>query len=232
MKPTPTTFIVALAAAAVLAASGCSGSDDSSSDTTAPTVASVPDTGPTTSFNVPQVTAETVPTTTRPADTTAPPPTTAAPPVAGSVEEAVANAAIAARDAYLYAIYNVEAADAADRLRSTTTGASLDIGLENYQALVDNGWRARPNPDVPDAITIESAVEVINDTTARLTICVVGAGVVYAPGAAEDGSDVIINDEIEASLDRVTLVLVDSAWLLQTGTNITLTNGATSCANE
>ncbi len=61
----------------------------------------------------------------------------------------------------------------------------VGTGLENVQTFVDNGWLARPNPDVPDTITIESDVTMIDDTTAELIACIVGAGEVYAPGASD-----------------------------------------------
>jgi hypothetical protein len=233
MKPTPTTFIVALAAVAVLAASGCSGSDDSSSDTTAPTVASVPDTGPTTSFNVPQVTAATVPTT-DPNDTTTIAPTTSQPPVAGSVEEAVGAAAVAARAAYIYAVFNVGAPDALDPLRATHAagGESLQIGLDNYQMLVDNGWLVRPNPEIEDLATVEGDFVVIDDITAELTLCTVGAATVYAPGGNADGSDLVINDEIGADRSRVTMVLQDGVWKLRNGKQLGKWIGETTCPAE
>ena len=39
----------------------------------------------------------------------------------------------------------------------------------------------------------------------------------------------IVNGEIEASLDRVTMVLLDGTWMLQTGTNLTVVKGETTC---
>ncbi len=137
---------------------------------------------------------------------------------------------IASRDAYLYAIYNLDAADAIDRLNSTHAAGSpsLALALDNIQTLVDNGWLARPNPDVPDTVTIESDVTMLNDTTAELTACVVGAGEVYAPGAGDGGADLLVNGEIEAALNRVTMVLEDGRWKLQSGTNIS-TEAGTAC---
>jgi hypothetical protein len=228
-KQIPTTVILAIATMTMLAASACSSSDETSIETATPTVASVLDTGPTTSFNVPQVTAATVPTT-DPNDTTTDAPTTTAPPVAGSVEEAVANAAIETREAYLYAVYNVEAPDALDRLLASHLAGStaLDVGLENYQSIVDNGWRVRPNPVVPSSLTPES-IELLDVTTAEVVVCVVSAGVVFAPGAAADGGDVIINNEIEAGRDRIVMVLDEGTWKLKEGTNLETWKGVTSC---
>ena len=64
-----------------------------------------------------------------------------------------------------------------------------------------------------------------------MVACVVGAGEVYAPGANADGSDVIVNGEIEAALNRVTMVLEDGQWKLREGTNLTTESG-TECVVE
>jgi hypothetical protein len=80
----------------------------------------------------------------------------------------------------------------------------------------------------PDTVTIESDVTMLNDTTAELTACVVGAGEVYAPGAGDGGADLLVNGEIEAALNRVTMVLEDGRWKLQSGTNIS-TEAGTAC---
>ena len=132
----------------------------------------------------------------------------------------IAAAALASQDAYLYAVYNLDAPDAIDRLRATSTGASLELGLANYQSIVDNGWLVRPNPDVPDSTTVASPVDIVDSATAEVTLCIVGAGVVYAPGAAPDGSDLVVNDLIEVLLQRVTMVFVDGVWKLSSGETI------------
>ena len=237
MQPHQTHRYAGLALTALLALAACSSSDDAATTTTeAPSPTSTAVTTVTTepeAASTTESTTTTEATTTTVADTTTSvaPSTTAE---SSPAEEAVMAAAIESREAYLYAVYNVEAPDALDRLLASTTegGASQEIGLENYQTIVDNGWVARPNPDVPDTITVESPVEFIDDTTAELTVCVVGAGVVLAPGAADDGSDIIVNDEIEAALNRITVVQVDGKWKLQTGTNLTLVKGEATCDEE
>jgi hypothetical protein len=232
MRPPP--LFLALGAAFVFVVSACSGSDDTAAETTAPELSTTLDTGPTTSFNVPQVTAATAPAaTTPPVESTAIAPTTTAPPVAGSTEEAVGAAAVAAREAYIYAVFNVGAPDALDPLRAThaADGESLQIGLTNYQQLVDNGWLVRPHPEIADTTTVEGGVVLVDDTTAELTVCTVGAAIVYAPGV-DGAADVIINDEISAARDRITLVLEDSAWKLRDGQELGEWIGETSCPAE
>ena len=163
MSPRPSLRIAPVVAAAVLVFSGCGNGDGAGDSTTTTQEASdttVADTASPTSFNVPQVTAETRPPETSTTTTAASiAPSTSIEPT--SVEEEIAAAAVEAREAYLYAVYNVDAPDALVRLEATHApgGASLEIGLKNYRSIVDNGWKARPNPDVPDTITVESPVD-------------------------------------------------------------------------
>jgi hypothetical protein len=227
MKPPHTSVVLGLTATALLALSSCSGSNDTATDSTTPAVATVPDTGPTTSFNVPQVTAATVPTT-DPNDTTTIAPTTSQPPVAGSVEEAVAAAVVTSRDAYLYAIYNVDAPDWREQLEATTSGASLALSVENVETLQTNGWKARPNPDIPSVAVAEGEFELIDDTTAAITICTIAAGVVYAP-AATGGAETIINNEIDSVRSRSIFKLVDGVWKLDSGDEIESWKGLGEC---
>lgn len=210
----------------------CSGAGNDTADPTTPTT--IESTAPATTVAPTSTSTTMPPPTTSPTTTTseAPPGTTAPPaatPSTPTPEEAIAAAAVASGDAYLYAVYNPTAPDAVERLRATSTGASLQLGLENYQSIVDNGWRVRPNPDVPDRTTVASPVQVIDATTAEVTLCEVGAGVVYAPGANSDGTDLIINDRIEVSLLRVTMVLEDGVWKLSSGTTIEDLEGPESC---
>ena len=216
------TLITSIVGIVILAS--CSGGENDTADSTTPTT--IGSTAPASTVAPTSTTEPTTPPTTSATTTTttqAPPSTTAATAAvtsAPTTEEAIAAAAIASGDAYLYAVYNPEAPDAVDRLRATSTGASLQLGLENYQSIVDNGWRVRPNPDVPDSTTVASPVQIIDVMTAEVTLCEVGSGVVYAPGGNPDGSDLIINDRIEVSLLRVTMVLEDGVWKLSSGTTI------------
>jgi hypothetical protein len=225
----PTRVRSTVVMACVIALMGCSGSDTDGASSTPvdePST-SVADMEPSTTTMTPSTTTIATTTSTAPPD---PPRTTPAP---NSPTEPVADALVAAREAYLYAVYNLEAPDAVDRLNATHAAGSpsLELALDNVQSLVDNGWLARPNPEVADTVTIESDVTMVDDTTAELTACIVGAGVVYAPGANADGSDRIVNGEIEAALNRVTMVLEDGQWKLSQGTNLTTESG-TVCVVE
>jgi len=123
------------------------------------------------------------------------------------------------------------------RLEATTVAGSpsLEVTLRNLDTLRTNGWRARPNPDVPDTYTIESEVDLLDGppaTRAEVTVCEVGAGVVYEPGAAPDGSDTVVNDEIVARRNRVTLVLEDTTWKVSDGSDLDTWRGVTECPAE
>jgi hypothetical protein len=213
----------------VIGLAACNGSNDAAETTPPPSdPSSTTELGSVTTPWVDQATTT----------TSAPPETTAASTVESTtpvdpIETAVVDGLIASRDAYLYAVYNLDAADAIDRLNATHAAGSpsLALAFENVQTLVGNGWLARPNPDVPDTVTIESDVTLLDDTTAELTACIVGAGEVYAPGAGEGGADLLVNGEIEAALDRVTMVLEDGRWKLREGVGLT-TGSGTECALE
>ena len=84
---------------------------------------------------------------------------------------------------------------------------------------------------MPDTVTIESEVTLLDDTTAELTACVVGAGEAYAPGAGEGGDILLVNGEIEAALDRVKRRLEDGRWKLREGVGLT-TGSGTECVPQ
>jgi hypothetical protein len=212
-----------IAATAMLAA--CSDDGDASDRTTAP------------SNRPPALATEPSATTTSTSSTTSTTTTTLAPTTTvdqiAITKQAVADAAVASREAYLYAVYNLDAPDALQRLEATAAAGSdsLALALDNIETLRTNGWRARPHPDIPDSLTVESEVDLLDGppaTTAEVTVCVIGAGIVYEPAAAPDGSDTIVNDEITARRSRMTLVLENGSWKLSKGVGLGEWSG-TSC---
>lgn len=219
--------LATLAAATLLFAS-CSGSNDEAVSSTSATEASTTAAADAPTLPVDPTIPSTSPSETATASTVLP-----SPPTTDPTSTSVVEGLIASREAYLYAVYNLDAVDALDRLNSTHAAGSpsLALALDNVQTLVDNGWLARPNPDVPDTVTIESDVTMLDETTAELIACVVGAGEVFAPGAGDGGADLLVNGEIEAALNRVTMVLEDGRWKLQSGTNIS-TEAGTACVPE
>lgn len=222
-----TTSIVGIT---ILASCGGGGNDtaDPTTPTTIESTAPAPTVAPTsTSTTMPPPTTSSITTTSQaPPGTTAPTtPATTAP----TTEEAIVAGFDASQEAFFYAVYNLDAADGLDRMRATTTGESLERGLAIYEEIVSNGWRARPNPDVPDRSIVVEPVNIIDSSTAALTICQVGSAVVYAPGANADGSDLIINDEIGVRLMRATMVLEGGVWKLFSGTTTEDLEGPEAC---
>jgi hypothetical protein len=220
---------VSIAALLLLSAAACNG-DDAGGDATLLT---------TTSTSGPPRSTTTAPRTT----TTAVAPTTTTVALTTTVDEvtltkqAVAKAVVDAREAYLYAIYNVDAPDAVARLEATHAAGSpsLDLALRNIETLRTNGWRARGNPDVPSASTVEGDVVLLDGppaSRAEVTVCTVSAGVVYEPAGAPDGSDVIVNDEIGARRNRATLVLEGGVWKLSEGATLGEWSGVPECPAE
>ena len=108
----------------------------------------------------------------------------------------------------------------------------MQLTLENIETLRSNGWRTRENPAVPSILTVEGDVELLDGppaTRAEVTVCEIGAGIVYEPAGAPDGSDAIVNDEIVARRARTTLVLEDGTWKVFGGESLGEWNGAATC---
>ena len=151
-----------------------------------------------------------------------------------STKAAVAAAVVQSRQDYLYAIENYDAPDALEVLSHTWApdSPSWNLTLTNMEQLRSNGWRARPNPDVPDQTIVEGEVNVIDGppaTSAQVTACTISSGVVFKPGAAPDGGDLIVNDEIVARRTLVTAVLQNGGWKVSEGQELGSWNGSTSC---
>jgi hypothetical protein len=219
----PPRVLGALLAAASMLVVSCGGDDD----TPVPTSTA----NPSTSTSASTTTSSTVPATS--VDTTAAPTTTVD--EIAATKAAVADAAVQGRLDYLYAVQNYDAPDAVAVLSSHLAAGSpaLQLGLDNLETLRSNGWRVRPNPDVPSVLTVQSEVSLLDGppaTRAELTVCTVSAGVIYEPGSGPNGEDTIVNDEINSSLDRITMVFEDGAWRLVSGQNVGDFKGASSCA--
>ena len=214
-----------IAATAMLAA--CTNDDDAGVSTTA--ASSRP---PATEASEPSTSASSTTSTT----TTTLAPTTTIDQIA-ITKQAVADAAVASREAYLYAVYNLDAPDALQRLEATTAAGSdsFALAMDNIEMLRTNRWRVRPNPEVPSALTIEGEVELLDGpsaTTAEVPVCVVSAGIVYEPEAAPDGSDTIVNDEVVARRSRMTFVLEEGVWKVSKAVGLGEWNGAAACPEQ
>jgi hypothetical protein len=215
-----------------LTASSCSGNDDTAATTSTAGVTSTM-TEPSTTVASSTIEPSTPSTSSTSTVATTAAPTTTIDEVA-LTKRAVAEAAVQSRRDYLYAVRNYDRPNALRRLARTTMrdSPSWDLTLQNMDTLRSNGWRSRESPDVPSTTTVESDVELLDGppaTRAQVTVCTIDSGVVYEPGGAPDGSDTIVNDEIIAFRDRITMVLDAGAWKLFEGTNLRTWNGETTC---
>jgi hypothetical protein len=206
---------------------GCSDDDGAGASTSSATAP--PET--TTPTRAPTSTSTTARTTEAPTTIEAPP--TTVDPIAAT-KTAVAAAAVQSRLDYLYAVQNYDAPDALAVLSSHVAANSpaLQVGIQNMETLRSHGWRVRPNPDVPSSLTVESDVTLLDGppaTKAELTVCEVSAGIVYEPASGPNGEDTIVNDEINSSRSRITMVLEDGAWKLVSGQDLGTFNGQSSC---
>ncbi len=221
--------IVGLLVAGLAILAACDGSDGTAQSTTATVDLTAAPTVPPATSSISTVPASTTATTSAP--TVAP--TTTIDEIAAT-KAAVAAAAVQNRQDYQYALENYDAPDALDVLARTTAvnSPSWNLVLKNMETLRANGWRSRPNPEVPSVAVVEGEVSLIDGppaTRAELTICVIDSDVLYEPGGVPGGADAIVNDEITANRDRVTMVLENGAWKLFEGTNLGTWNGVTAC---
>ena len=138
------------------------------------------------------------------------------------------------RQDYLYAVRNYDAPDALDVLSHSVVrdSPSWVLTTRNMETLRSHGWRSRENPEAPSTLTVEGEVTLLDATRAEATVCTIDSGVVFEPGAAPDGSDTIVNDQITAVRDRITMVLDGGVWKLYEGTGLGSWIGATSCPAE
>ena len=226
MKPR---MVLLAALIAVPAAVSCSGDDATGEPTTAAVLETTPSTAAS-STSAPLVTAA-VPTLGDPATTIE---TTTTIDAVAQTKAAVAAAIVQARQDYQYALQNYAAADALDVLARTTAAGSpsWELTLENIETLRTNGWMSRPNPAVPSVTVVEGEVELLDGppaTRAEVTVCTVDSDVLVEPAGAPDGSDTVVNDEVIARRNRVTLVLENGGWKAYQGLGLGSWTGQATC---
>jgi hypothetical protein len=159
----------------------------------------------------------TVTTTTTTTTTTAAPTTTLDP---LAVEEAaVSEAAEQARMARSNAFINLDDPTAIDALGLyyVLDGSALAEVHLGIQDLVEGGWRVRPNPTVPETLTVEDVTfdNPSAPTGAELVVCIVDSAVIYEPGTGPDGGDVIVDDSVVARRSVYEMTKDGDAWKLR-----------------
>jgi hypothetical protein len=100
--------------------------------------------------------------------------------------------------------------------------------LEEYRL---NGWIARPNPDVNAVVVIEVPAILLDpsDDAAELQVCEVDSWIVVEPGAGPDGSDALVNDELNTYRSTYFVRRVDGRWLVEGSSEIGSWLGLKSC---
>lgn len=215
-------------AVALVVAASCGGNEDEGTASTTPVVVST--SKPSTTSEPSTTPAPTSPPT-APRTTEA---TTTTIDAVAAAKRAVAEAAVASREGYLYAVRNYDAPDAIEVLSRTHAAGSpaLQGAIANMDRLRSNGWRTRANPAVDSTLTVEGTVQLLDGppaTRAEVTVCEIGAGIVYEPGGGLNGEDAIVNDEIVARRNRTTLVVENGAWKIESGTNLGEWPGEATC---
>jgi hypothetical protein len=153
--------------------------------------------------------------TTVPTTTTAP--TTTLDPIAAE-EAAVSEAAVQARLLRSQALIHLDdptALDALDQYYVADGPARAEID-DSLDVLRTEGWRARANPNIPEAVTVEhiTFMDGAPPTRAELIVCIVDSGVIYEPGGAPDGGDSIVNDQVVAARTTYMMVKDSGSWKL------------------
>jgi len=200
MRQRAIAIVVVVASCLLLAACNSSGSDSDASTTTT-TIAPPP---------------TAVATTTEP-----PAPSTEAPTTTIDTEAQFA----AAEQAYLdaYDAYFAAARDPAnpalrDEIERLYTGPSLEFAINQLDGFVRQNWVARP-AEKPSTAIILLAPQFLPDRTdiVELVSCEINAERFVEVGAAPDGSDALVNDEVAVVRVLIRIELVDGQWKAQSG---------------
>jgi hypothetical protein len=177
-------------------------------------------------------TAPTTSTTTSSVPVTTPAPTTTVDPLAAE-EAAVVEAAEQARLARLNALVNPDDPAALASLDLYYVPESPARGEVNTSLadLAREGWAVRPHPSVPDSVTVEEIAfeTAASPARATLVVCIIDSGIVYEPGAAPDGGEVIVNDVVYAARSTYEMAKVDGHWKLFDISLVNEWQGITEC---
>jgi hypothetical protein len=233
-----------LAVLLVIAFTGCSGDDDTGGATTLlpPSSAAVVETTVETTVVPVPVTAGSA------SPTTSPPPTvsTAAPdsslpattepstPSQDEAEQDVIEAAIASWTAFNELLLDPGNDDLLAAVALTRTGAALDRAID-----VIVGYRAR-NEAERTLTDFPAKIDVIRDSvlidldagSAALEYCRLGSNIWVEIGANQDGSDRVLNDEVNSYLETAMFELVDGGWMKTDGMTKAKYEGELACPAE
>ena len=204
---------IAAASCVLLAACGDSGSDSEATTTTA---------SPTTTG------AETTTTVVAPVETTDAPSTTV-----GEAEQLAAaeQAYLDAFDAYIAAARDPSNPDLRADIERLYTGPNLEFTIDQLDGFVEQNWIARPGEE-PSRTEILLPPQFLPDRSdfVELVACEIDSEVFVEPGAAPDGSDALVTDEIAVRRIVVRLQALDGQWKSDSGEVVAELSEMSECA--
>lgn len=160
-------------------------------------------------------------------------PTTTLDPVVADTA-AVTAAAIAARTARMDALLAPDGAGVIAALDDlyVADGAAREEIDTRVQHLLDEGYRVRPDPNVPDSFTVES-VSLLDGppaTRADVTACVVESGIPFVPAVPESTEpEQVVDDSYRAFRTVYSLVNDGGIWKVDTAAFVEEWPGETAC---
>jgi hypothetical protein len=190
-----------IAAASFVLLVSCSDSSSNSDETTT-TVASSSTTA-----------AETTTTVAAPVETA--PSTTV-----GEAEQLAAaeQAYLDAFDAYIAAARDPSNPDLREEIERLYTGPNLEFTIDQLDGFVQQNWIARPGEE-PSRTEILAGPQFLSDRSdfIELVACEINTEVFVEIGAAPDGSDALVTDEVTVRRGLVRLRSIDGAWKADSG---------------
>lgn len=214
----------------LLALAACGGEGNAQPPVTSAVVANTAP--PTVLAPATTVTPTTVPVTPEPTTPAAPAPSTTAP---LSEEEQAKQAVIQAAERtwrlYNEAILDPTNDEKVQAARASMSGDALASATQIVDGYRVNHQRAISSSVIPVSIDIDpSTVELSSSQdVATVEFCRVGSNVLVQAGGNPDGSDLVIDDTINAYLERETYQLVAGEWLNSDGQVLQRFDGAITC---
>ncbi len=219
-------------AAGVLALASCSDGDGETAVVQAGTAPpTVPDSAPAPSATTTSPAPATEPSTT--STTTTSPPTTTTPPT--TVDPAIALAEQVEADFREAERLRIRAArDPKDSVKRSAAldariGQNRDLLRTTLDDLARDNLAVRPSDYYTASNTIEVGPTFTAADEAVIQRCEIDPWVVVEVGGAPDGSDAVIDDNVYAYRNRVTLRLVDNKWRIESGLQLGRWAGSTEC---
>ncbi len=194
---------VTIVATACVVLAACGGSSsDSDATTTSPSTTTATVTTATTTNAAPVETTEAPSTTIDEAEQLA----------------AAERAYLDAFDAYIAAARDPSNPDLRAEIERLYTGPNLEFTIDQLDGFVEQNWVARPGEE-PSRTIILLPPQFLPDRTdfVELVACEINTEVFVEPGAAPDGSDALVTDEVTVRRGLIRLRAIDGDWRTDSG---------------